>query len=81
MNRKTIYCSCEATEHFLSFIIEDDEMYIHFFLSEEIWYKRLWLGIKYIFGYKCKYGHFGEIVLVDKQAQQLKEIAEEFLNK
>ena len=80
-----VSCECCSQEHSLQFILDKDEsypcIYLHYFLTKEVWYTRIWLGIKYIFGYKCKYGHFGETILVQKQVDQIKELIEEWENK
>lgn len=58
-------CTCHSDEHLLRFTYfganEDDEaeLYANVFLDTPGFWKRLWIGLKYIAGYKCKYGHFG----------------------
>ena len=77
-----IDCDCSSVEHKIYLnvdkagIFDDNEptIYVHYFLEAEVWYKRLILGIKYIFGYKSKYGHFGESIWTKKQAMQVKDI-------
>lgn len=83
-------CSCFACEHTLRFSYFEDvfenkkcmnktfDIYLHFFLENGPWYRRLWLGIKYIFGYKCKYGHFGEWIMRHEDVCRLKEMLEKF---
>lgn len=54
-------CQCSSEEHTIRLAIdeEDGHIYTSVFLNDwERWYKRLWKAIKYLFGYKCKYGHF-----------------------
>jgi len=55
-------CQCHSPEHTLQFLFdeEENELSTSVFLGNEYmpWWKRLWIGIKYIFGYKCRYGHF-----------------------
>lgn len=56
-------CTCGASEHTLRFTYSEGdgmfpstlytEIYLH---NYKRFWKRLWYGIKYIFGYKCKYG-------------------------
>ncbi len=65
---KTDYleCSCFSPEHRLSFVYdeEDNEIYVSVFLSQyHNFFERVWIGIKYVFGYKCKYGHFDNFIL------------------
>lgn len=66
MQTEYFECSCHSPEHTLSLAFDDDEdlpaIYGHVFLGENPWYKRVWMAVKYVFGYKCKYGHFDEFV-------------------
>lgn len=74
-------CSCNSDEHELKFTIEAEEGYIYIstFLNHyRPWYKRAWVAIKYIFGYKCKYGHFDNTLLDSKGVLQLKHIISEY---
>jgi hypothetical protein len=52
-------------------ILDDNNAYLHIFLRERRFFKRLLYGIKYIFGYKCKYGHWDEIILNDTHSETL----------
>lgn len=71
MKKIYIECSCHSSEHLLQFAKFEDEpeVYVIVFLSNYNFFERLWKGIKYIFGYKCRYGHFGETIL-NKEAQK-----------
>jgi hypothetical protein len=68
MDKKVyLQCSCYSPEHLLTFSVWDEgDIYAHVFLAPEVWYKRIWKGLKYIFGYKCCYGHFDEFILNPK---------------
>lgn len=60
-------CQCHSPEHTLRFWLDDDPgfpcLYASVFLDSCPWHRRLWLGLKYVFGYKCRYGHFDEFML------------------
>jgi len=60
-------CRCSAQEHLWRIWFDDDSyepvVYASFFLAELPWYRRLAAAVKYIFGYKCRYGHFEEFIL------------------
>jgi len=66
MEKQYFECSCHSPEHTLSFTFDNDEsfpaIYGCVFLGERPWYKRLWAATKYVFGHKCKYGHFDEFI-------------------
>lgn len=73
-------CRCHSPEHTLRFWFDDDEeypcVYASVFLGSVPWPRRVWLGIRYIFGYNCRYGHFDEFLLRAEDADRLIAIAE-----
>lgn len=59
-------CACYTTEHTLRFVYdkEDNILYAEMFMSQyHGFFKRCWLAIKYVFGAKCKYGHWDCFIL------------------
>lgn len=83
-------CGCGADEHTLRFTLDlnDEEesegkaLYTSIFLNDyRRWYQRLWIGIKYIFGYKCKYGHWDAWILHEPDAIRLREMLDQFIGK
>jgi hypothetical protein len=34
-------------------------------------WKRVWLGVRYIFGYRSRYGHFDEILISGSDASEI----------
>lgn len=76
-------CECGGDEHTLRFILDKEhkKIYTTFFLNHyDQWYKRLWRGIKYIFGYKCKYGHWDVWTLRYEDIDRLKEVLNKINN-
>jgi hypothetical protein len=58
----------------------DNEIYISSYLSTEPnIFKRIWYGIRYIFGYRSQYGEFGETVMKVEQAKELRDYLTEFV--
>jgi len=54
---------CYSDEHVLRWDLLDDleypELYASVFLNQyHNVFKRVWIAVKYIFGYKCRYGHW-----------------------
>lgn len=46
-------------EHMLKFVDDDEDFYVSIFLNQyRGFFKRLWVAVKYVFGYKCRYGHW-----------------------
>ena len=85
MKDEIIICDCSSVEHQMVLRFDDDEdlgrmVYVEIHLVPLVWYKRMWHGIKYIFGYKCCYGNFEEMILSPKHARQIYGLYR-FLNK
>lgn len=68
-------CSCHSPEHTLRIWFDDDEdypcIYASVFLDSDPWYDRIWKGLKYILGYKSRYGHFAEFLLRPEDADRM----------
>ena len=78
-NSEILICSCNNIEHQIH-IYKDEEfksvaMSIHL-VSGSFW-KRLINGIKYIFGYKSKYGDFDEFIFKPLHGDSLIQIGVE----
>lgn len=60
-----------------SYFPEDNEVYmaVHLIPEYNIW-KRIWTAIKYIFGYKSRYGHFDEFIFDKSDADRLQKIVD-----
>lgn len=80
MERETFICSCHSNEHQVIFTrfeeehdgLKYDEISIDIHLyNHDNFFKRLWTGLKYAFGYKSKYGHWDNIMLEPKQVEKL----------
>lgn len=88
---KTEYftCQCYSCEHTLRFDIDledDPHVYTSVYLNQyRNVFKRIWIAIKYIFGYKCNYGHWDCFELktedMDRLIGILKECKEVIENK
>lgn len=78
MEYSIILCSCNSTEHQMVFLPspfpEEKEVYVHIHLNKRSWWERLKYGIKYIFGYKCMYGAFDEMILDKNNIHKLEEV-------
>lgn len=67
-------CSCRSPEHAVRFARDEDFIYMTFFLDCAPWHRRLWNAVRYVMGYKCRYGHFDEVVLGRDEVARLLEI-------
>ena len=71
-----LICECKSLEHQLVFTKDEDNVYRYVHLvPESSIFKRIWYAIKYIFGYRCQYGHFDEFIFNKDDCSKLKEIA------
>lgn len=73
-----LICECNSTEHqiVINYDEEDNVAYCHIHLTtHKNFFKRLWAGLRYAFGHKCRYGNWDEFILSDKHAKQLKELS------
>lgn len=78
--RFVLECSCKTIEHAWFFVDnEDDYIYITSFLEEDVWYNRIKNAIKYIFGFKCAYGHFSETILDVESSRELIEFLQGYI--
>ncbi len=78
MERELFICSCENTEHQIVFSwFEDDDVknvYATIHLRKKSFWTRLKYGIKYIFGYQCRYGAFDEFIFNPSDAIKLRKV-------
>jgi len=76
----TIYCYCESPEHQFTLVRdpEDGDLWLQVHLSQSAsFFKRLWTGLKYAFGYKSKYGDWDHTVITTEDQRKIVE----FLNR
>jgi hypothetical protein len=77
-DKDVIICDCHSTEHQMVFYYSDDDnipmVYIHTHLNKKPFWERLKYGIKYIFGYKCRYGAFDEFIFNVDDTHKLQKV-------
>ena len=78
-------CQCSSCEHTIRFMymgaFKDDEpsLWLDIFLEQHRrFFKRVWVAIKYVFGYKCRYGHFGNWLFKLEDAQRLRAMVDRY---
>lgn len=71
-----LICECHSSEHqiIITYCNEDNIYYGHIHLTNRSFWSRLVNGIKFIFGYKCKYGHWDEFVFTNRHSDKLIEM-------
>jgi hypothetical protein len=79
-------CICTSDEHTLRLTLEnygpnDKELYTSVFLNQyRNFFQRVWVAIKYVFCYKCKYGHWDCIMFKPEDADRLITLIQKFKN-
>jgi len=78
-------CDCSSDEHSMVFHLDEDcwdgnpEIYTSVFLQpERNIFKRLWIAIRYMFGYRSKYGAFDCFIMQLKDADKMIRLCEAF---
>lgn len=81
-------CTCGADEHTIRFTLsfddedgEDSCIYTSVFLSEGTFWNRVLKAIRYIFGYKCRYGHWGNWEMCPEDVYRLRSMCDTFIQK
>ena len=77
-------CHCFAEEHTIKFSYEEEynELYLSVFLNQyRPWWHRIWVATKYVFGYKCRYGHWDTWSLNVDDADRLRDFVDRVIEK
>lgn len=78
MKTDIMICGCGDPAHHLLFTLDEDapQVWLHYQLLLEPWYKRIWYGVRYIFGHQSRYGAYGELVINESNVDKLQQIIE-----
>jgi hypothetical protein len=80
LERLTFICECHSLDHQVSFWYDEeyDQLYCepHLVSSNNV-FKRCWIGIRYIFGYKSRYGEWDSTIFKTKDMVALRQFLEE----
>lgn len=88
MKNDFILCSCHDLEHMMIIGYDDvpdkffyQELYVHTHLQKRPFWQRVVYAVKYIFGRQSRYGAFTEYVFEEKQAIQMRDAINGYLEK
>lgn len=75
-NTDLVLCNCGSADHqiIIHHDLEDKMVYLHIHLAKRPFFRRVVNGMKYIFGYSCRYGHWDEIILDKESATQFQKV-------
>ena len=77
-------CVCESNEHTVMFELDHFyknyvELSMSIFLNQyRGFFRRLLIAVKYLFGYKCKYGHWDCVILKSEDTDRLIELLQKY---
>jgi len=79
-------CVCGTLEHHLIWCFDDKHDPEYLYLSVHVnpyysWYKRIWIGLKYIFGSKFVDGHYDELMLDRAKVVKMRDKLNDVLSK
>ena len=75
-------CRCGSVEHTIRFNLdkEEREMYVDVYLNRgDSFWRRVYLGVRYIFGAKSQYGEWGSWVLDESDAGRMMAMCADFI--
>jgi hypothetical protein len=85
-----IECACSSPEHDYKFTLDlDDDLpseqrfpsiYVTTFMATGGFFWRLKRAVQYLFGYRCRYGHFDEAIIDSAEdAARLRDLCDRFI--
>jgi hypothetical protein len=82
--RKTFICDCHSLEHQYTFWYDEEYNQVYFephLTNGGSWYQRFWWRLKYLFGYKCRFGAFDEVLVNPEDAIKIIKFLEQMTDK
>lgn len=80
MERIIMICECSSLEHQVIFWYDEEDNELHcepHLATGRNFFKRLWFGLKYTFGYKSRLGAWDETMFKDEDLKKLKVFLDE----
>ena len=74
-----LLCRCHSDDHqiLVHYNEDDNEMYLDIHLCSYYgFWQRVWRGLKYIFGYRCKYGHWDVFIFNENDTDKLQAMVD-----
>ena len=65
-DRKIFVCDCHSLEHQYTFWYDEEFNEVYFephLYNGGAWYTRFWNRLKYVFGYKARFGAWDEVII------------------
>ncbi len=72
-------CECLSPQHTLRFVYDGNDLYTEVYLNQyRNFFKRIWVAVKYVFGYTSKYGHWDTWILNGNDMERLGSMLEKY---
>jgi len=73
-------CNCHSPEHTFRFWLDEHDpgLYGYVFLGGVPWWQRILKAVKYVFGYRCRYGFFDEFILQENDVDRLMDLLQRY---
>lgn len=86
LNSEYFDCECFSSEHTLRYVFyrsrknwSEDDVTIEVYLNTyEGFWKRVWIAVRYIFGYRCRYGHWDNIEMKHEDVTRLRGLLQQY---
>ena len=81
IEKKYFECACFSSEHTLKFVFDEEygDLTTEIFLNDyRNVFKRIWTAVKYVFGYKCRYGHWDCWIMLPEDASAMRDLLDRF---
>ena len=72
-------CDCHSDEHTLKFTFDQEENELHtsvFLHQYRGFWRRLWVAVRYVCGYKSRFGHWDCFILRAEDAPRLRALVD-----
>lgn len=73
-------CECGSLNHTFFISVDEDSCYISVHLYPKSFFERVIHAVKYIFGFRSKYGDFEEILINKEDVKDIINILNNYLN-
>lgn len=69
-----VLCECNWAEHQLLITKDEYNLYLEVHLAQHSFFKRLKIGLAYIFGHRSRYGAWEEFIIGDTAKERLLKV-------
>ena len=78
LKKEYFVCECHSDEHMINFWYDEDdnELHIGVHLYQPKFWDRVKIAVKYIFGYRSKYGEWDDFLVKPEDADKIKSCLE-----